>query len=615
VASGGSFELFYSPFLSTFPKKAAVQITSSRLTKEKNKISSGMCRITAALLLLTLATACASAQIAETGPNPGLEPLTPGQTLSGNYIAGRHAQAVRDDVGAALFLDAALEQAPKNPRLLNRAFVFNLAEGNITRAVKLAKRLREINNKSSIAIYTLAVDGLKHKQYEKTNSLLSGLRETNLDNYIGPLLKAWAFTGLKDREKAIAALKPLTEKIGDGAIYNLQLALVNEALGANEEAETAFRSATSNLRQVSFRMVELFGSFLDRNGKKEEAKIFYQEFIKARPGNDLVEKLLAGLEKGIKPAANVPNPAAGAAESLFNLAGLLQNQKVIETALIFSRLSLHLRPDFPVLQIQIANILERLRRFDKANEVYTQINSKSQFSWSVQMQLASNLDRLDRTEDAVLKLQKMTAQNPSDPAPSIALGDILRSRERHTEAIAAYDTALAQIESPEARHWSLFYARGISLEQSKEWPRAESDFLKALDLNADHPLVLNYLGYSWVDRGQNLERAQQMIVKAVALRPNDGYIADSLGWVYYKVGKYKDAVKELDRAVELLPADPIINDHLGDAFWRVGRVREAQFQWNHVLGLNPKPELEARVKTKLKVGLKDAAQAKAGNGG
>jgi tetratricopeptide (TPR) repeat protein len=615
VVSGGSFELFYYLFASIFPKKAAVQITLNCLSKEKNRVSCGMRRMIAVFLLLALPTACASAQIVETGPNLGLEPLTPGQTLSGNYIAGRHAQAIRDDVGAAIFLNAALEQAPKNPRLLNRAFVFNLAEGNMKRAVELAKRLSEINNKSSIASYTLAVEGLKQQQYEMANSRLSKLRGTNLDSYIGPLLKAWAFAGLKDREKALAALKPLPEKIGDGAIYNLQLALVNEALGANEEAEAAFRSATSNLRQVSFRMVELFGSFLERNGKKEDAKTFYQEFIKARPGNDLVENLLVRMEKGIKPAANIPNPAAGAAESLFNLAGLLRNQKVIETALIFSRLSLYLRPDFPILQIQIANILERLQRFKKANQVYAQINPKSQFSWSVQMQLASNLDRLDRTDDAVLNLQKMTAQKPSDPAPLIALGDILRSRERHTEAITAYDTALNKIKSPEARHWSLFYARGISLEQSQKWPRAESDFLKALNLNADHPLVLNYLGYSWVDRGQNLERAQEMIVKAVALRPNDGYIADSLGWVYYKVGKYEDAVKELDRAVELLPADPIINDHLGDAFWRVGRIREAQFQWNRVLGLNPEPELKAQVKTKLKVGLKESAQTKAKSGG
>jgi tetratricopeptide (TPR) repeat protein len=574
-------------------------------------MSSGMRRAAAVLLVLALPTACASDQVAETAPPSEPAVLSPGQTLWGNYIAGRHAQAIRDDVGAALFLDAALEQAPNNPRLLNRAFVYNLAEGHMEKAVGLARRLIKIDEKSSIANYTLAVEEIKLGHYKEAEARLSSLQGKNLDSFIVPLLKAWAYAGLKDRDKALAALKPVSAKIGEGAIFKIQVALVNEVFGATKEAEAAFKEATKNMRRVSFRMVELFGSFLERNGKTEDAKKFYQNFMKARPRNNLVANLLKRLDTGKKPIANVPDPAAGASESLFNLAGLLQNQRVIESALIFSRLSLHLRPNFPVLQIQIANILERMRRYEKANGIYAEINPKSQFAWSVQMQMASNLDRLDKTDDAVKQLRKMTTLRPSDPAPSIALGDILRSRERHVEAIVAYDQALVKVKTPENRHWSLFYARGISLEQSKQWPRAEGDFLKALELNAEQPLVLNYLGYSWVDRGQNLERAQKMIVKAVELRPSDGYIADSLGWVYYKVGKYERAVKELDRAVELLPADPIINDHLGDAFWRVGRYREAKFQWQRVLGLNPKPELEVQIKNKLKVGLKDAAQAKA----
>lgn len=592
-----------------------MQLEFNRRNRQNHKMLSGMRRVAAVFLVLVLPTACASDQVAETTPDSVPEVIAPGQTLWGNYIAGRHAQAVRDDVGATLFLDAALEQAPNNPRLLNRSFVYNLSEGHMEKAVGLARRLSKIDSKSAIANYTLAVEEIKHGNYDKANERLSALQGKNLDSFIVPLLKSWVYAGLKDRDKALAALKPLSKKIGEGAIFHLQIALVNELLGANKEAEIAFRAATKNLRQVSFRMVELFGSFLERTGKKEEAKTFYEAYLKKRPGNDLVTNLIARLDAGKKPVTNVPLPAAGASESLFNLAGLLQSQRVIESALIFSRLSLHLRSDFPVLQIQIANILERMRRYAKANDIYAQISPTSQFAWSVQMQMASNLDRLDKTDDAVNRLTKLSLEKPNDPAPSIALGDILRSRERHVEAIAAYDKALVQVKSPENRHWSLFYARGISLEQSKQWPRAEGDFLKALELNAEQPLVLNYLGYSWVDRGQNLERAQKMIVKAVELRPSDGYIADSLGWVYYKVGKYEHAVKELDRAVELLPADPIINDHLGDAFWRVGRHREAKFQWQRVLGLNPKPELEVQIKNKLKAGLKDAIQAKAAGGG
>jgi len=157
------------------------------------------------------------------------------------------------------------------------------------------------------------------------------------------------------------------------------------------------------------------------------------------------------------------------------------------------------------------------------------------------------------------------------------------------------------------------YARGISLEQTKQWPRAEADFLKALEFRPDQPYVLNYLGYSWVDQGLNLDKARGMIKKAVSLRPNDGYIVDSLGWAHYRLGEYADAVRELERAAELRPEDPVINDHLGDAYWRVGRQTEARFQWLRALGLEPKPGLAAILKEKIKSGLK--AKNKTGGDG
>jgi Flp pilus assembly protein TadD len=199
----------------------------------------------------------------------------------------------------------------------------------------------------------------------------------------------------------------------------------------------------------------------------------------------------------------------------------------------------------------------------------------------------------------------MAGDRKTEPAPLISLGDILRGHERFEEAAKAYDKALARIKNPEPRHWTLFYARGIAFERSKQWPRAEADFLSALKFKPEQPYVLNYLGYSWIDKGLYLERAQGMIAKAAELRPNDGYIVDSLGWVHYRLGRYDDAARELERAVELRPEDPIINDHLGDAYWRVGRKREAAFQWNRSLTLNPEKDLISVINRKLKIGLGD----------
>ena len=189
------------------------------------------------------------------------------------------------------------------------------------------------------------------------------------------------------------------------------------------------------------------------------------------------------------------------------------------------------------------------------------------------------------------------------------LGDVYRRSERWAEAVTAYDDAIERIGELEAKQWQILYTRGIVLERAKQWDRAEKDFLQALEFETDHPLVLNYLGYSWIDQGVHLDRALEMIKTAVAKRPHDGYIADSLGWGFYKLGRYEEAVPELERAVELRPEDPVINDHLGDAYWKVGRRLEATFQWNHALDMDPEPDLKVVIEEKLKNGLVDSADA------
>jgi Flp pilus assembly protein TadD len=199
----------------------------------------------------------------------------------------------------------------------------------------------------------------------------------------------------------------------------------------------------------------------------------------------------------------------------------------------------------------------------------------------------------------------------------------LRGRKAFAECAEVYSKAVDNLAVPEKANWVLFYFRGICYERSKQWPKAEADLKKALELFPDQPLVLNYLGYSWVDQGVNLDEGMRMIRRAVEQRPDDGYIVDSLGWANFRIGNYEDAVKDLDRAVELKPDDSTINDHLGDAYWRVGRVLEAHFQWSHAKDLNPDPEDLPKIEEKIKSGLPDdtssAADAaktkKAGNGG
>ncbi len=237
-----------------------------------------------------------------------------------------------------------------------------------------------------------------------------------------------------------------------------------------------------------------------------------------------------------------------------------------------------------VLSFQKENGLEEDGRVGQETLTAILANANS----SSATQAASNKSKLDPTE----RLQALDA-----------LGNILRSRKLYAEAIDVYDQAIAMIKKPDRRHWVYYYARGTSYERLKNWPPAEKDLKKALDLFPDQPLVLNYLGYSWIDQGLNLEQGMRLIERAVAVKPDDGYIVDSLGWAHYKRGNFEEAVRYLERAVELRPDDPVLNDHLGDALWRVGREREARFQWDQSLSLQPEPEDAIKTRLKLEQGL------------
>jgi Flp pilus assembly protein TadD len=202
------------------------------------------------------------------------------------------------------------------------------------------------------------------------------------------------------------------------------------------------------------------------------------------------------------------------------------------------------------------------------------------------------------------------------------LGTVERTRKQYEECAQTYGKGIATLEKAEKGHWQIFYFRGICFERAKQWANAEADFKKSLELFPDQPQVLNYLGYSWIDQGVNLEDGMKMIRRAVEQKPDDGYIVDSLGWAYYRIGNYEESTKHLERAVELRPEDPTINDHLGDVYWKVGRQLEAKFQWSHAKDLKPEPEELVKIEEKLRFGLRDetsAAEAerakKAGNGG
>ena len=178
--------------------------------------------------------------------------------------------------------------------------------------------------------------------------------------------------------------------------------------------------------------------------------------------------------------------------------------------------------------------------------------------------------------------------------------------EKHNDAIKAYNRAIDSLGGKVTKnYWPILFSRGMSYEQIGDLKKSEDDLMAALEFQPDNPYLLNYLGYSWVDQGKKLEESLKMIERAVALKPEDGYIVDSLGWAYFKLGRFEDSVIEMEKAVELVPFDPIINDHLGDAYWKVGRKNEARFQWARAINHTKDAGDIAKLEQKINLGLDD----------
>ena len=541
------------------------------------------------------ATASSESEAAAGKAVPGASPI-------GNYLAGRHAQAARDMEAALTYLNAALLAMPDAPDLRRRTFILQVIEGNIKAALPLAKDLIAENAKAPVAGLVLAVDALVRGDLKGVKKRLEQSNERGLNSFTGPLLMAWSLAAKKDKKGALDALAPLATTEATKGLHEVHRAFLLDFLD-DPEAAAAYEAVVKGNLGGSFRIVQHMGQYFERHGQPDKARAIYDKMREDLPGTTLLEAVDVRLKAGKKPKKLLRTARDGAAEAMFSIANSLRRQQARETALVLVRLALHLRPDFPMAMILTADILEDDQRPDDANAIYAKVDPASPFRLPADLSRARNLDTLKQTDAAVALYNEIAKRRPTDAEPVVQLGNLYRRHERWPEAIDAYSEAIKRTGTLERRHWRLLYARGIALERAKRWKDAEGDFVKALAFEPDQPFVLNYLGYSWIDQGLNLERAQDMIRRAVKLRPNDGFIIDSLGWGYYRVGKYADAVTELERAVEIRPQDAVINDHLGDAYWRVGRKLEAKFQWHRALSLNPDKDVAARVREKLEKGM------------
>jgi tetratricopeptide (TPR) repeat protein len=565
--------------------------------KESRSFSRTATRIGAALALSFSMLAAAKAQI----PRSFDFRIS---SHSGSYLAARIAGASRDMASASTFYRAALRADPTNADLVERTFLVTLASGQVEEAVQLAERVIAFDRTHRIARLVLATRGIKTNQFAQARTHLAQAVQGPIADLTSAMLTGWAWYGSNNVKMGVAHIDKLAGPEWYAVFKDLHVGLMLDL--SNQRADALKR--IERVRAIdpnSLRNIDAYARMLSRAGRNADAEKVYGEFARALARHPLVDSAVADLKAGKRLAPLAGNAAAGASEALYGLGAALAQQGGEDLGMIYLQLAIYLNPEHPLAVVALGDLFETLKKHDLAIETYERVPDSSPLRRKAQIQRALNLDILDRKDEARERLASLVQDSPNEIEGLFAYGNVLRANKRYAEACDVYTKLLDLMGEPKREHWSIYYFRGICYERSKQWPRAESDFKQALKLFPDQPQVLNYLGYSWVDQHVNLEEALEMIRKAVTLRPKDGYIVDSLGWAYYRLGRYQEATVELERAVELTPNDPTINDHLGDVYWKTDRKLEARFQWSHALEMKPEPEELEKIQQKLKEGLKD----------
>lgn len=520
---------------------------------------------------------------------------------SGPYLAARQAVLQNDFSAAARYFRQSLRSDPENAALLEQLLNSEVGLGDLERAAETAMAMRDAGINAQVSNLVLGAVAAKSSNWTAISEALEAGQ--TVSPLVDGLTQAWSALGRGEMSAAVESFDAVieTEGMGSYGAYHKALALASvgdfegadEILGAPAGGRVAFsaRAAIAHAQILSQ---------LDRNS--DALEMLSAVFGDARDPS--LNALQAQLRAGeTVPYTLVTTAQQGIGEVSLMIAGLLRGEAPDSYTLLYSRIAEYLDPENTSAIITSADILERLGRYELADETFARIAPDDPAFLSAELGRVDVLRQAGKDEAAIEVAQQLTRSHGDQPNVHAKLGDMLRYVERDEEAITAYSQALEIFGEAEQDRWFVYYTRAITYHRLDQWTPAEADFRAALALNPDQPQVLNYLGYSLVERNEKLDEALQMIETAVAARPENGAIVDSLGWVYFQLGRYQDAVAPLEKAAALEATDPIINDHLGDAYWAVGRKIEATFQWNRALSFDPDADLADRIRLKLDIGL------------
>lgn len=530
------------------------------------------------------------------------------ETSAGAYLAAGVATTESDYAAAVIWAGRALADDPKNVALLDSLVLANVGTGDMAEAIKGAKLLLETGSKSQTATVVLLADAAKAGDFEAILKL--GTAGSSAGAVLDDLVKAWAKLGLGRSTEAMADFDKMAKTTGLEAFGLYHKALALASAGDFEGADDILSGrAAGNLavnRRGAIAQIEIL-SQLERND--DAISFIDRSFVPGRDLeiDDLRRRLVAGEPLPFTVARNATD---GIAEVFYTMATAVNGEAAPAYTMLHSRAAAYLRPDNTEAILLTANLLEQQQQFDLAVSTYAMVQPTNPAFYIAEIGRAEATQAAGRSAESLEILQALARSHGTQIAVQTALGDGLRRAEKFAEAKVAYDAAIATLpEPPPATNWPLFYSRGICLERTGDFAAADADMRLALSLNPNEPQVLNYLGYSLVDRGEKLEEALGMIKRAVLARPDNGAILDSLAWAYFRLGRYEDALIPMEKASLLMAVDPVVTDHLGDVYWAVGRTREAEYQWRRALSYEPTEADATRIRLKLEKGLDAVREA------
>ncbi len=536
--------------------------------------------------------------------------------FTGAYLAARSADANADFEALVEYGTRALAERPDNAGIMEGLLVAHLGLGQIDQAVPVARRLVEMSEGNELGQIVLLGDAMGREDWAAVEDTMNG--GFSVGGLMDPLILAWTAIGDGRMSRALEIFEELSQDDVAKQVSAFQKAQALAYVGDYEGAAAILSGEAGVELALNRSGVIAYAQILSQLERNDDAIALLDAQL-PNTGDEEIAMLRAELESGATVEFDsVKSPKDGLSALFYNVAEVLANDASPSLVLIYARLSQFLDPENVSATLLCAAVFEDMQNHELAVQTYDQIAPDSRAYVQAMMGKASALRRSDQAEAGIETLTTLADRYPDLAPVHVALGDAYRYEEAWPEAIAAYDRAISLYPEEVAAQWAVYFARGIVNERGGRWDDAERDFRKALELEPDQPSVLNYLGYSLVEKRENLDEALGMIEKAVDQRPNEGYIVDSLGWVYYRLGRYEEAVPQMEKAVSLMPVDPVVNDHLGDVYWAVGRTREAEFQWSRALSfITDETNLEEvkpdRIRRKLEVGLDKVLEEEGGD--